>query len=61
MANLPIMWTFAMRNNILSWISGWTFATFSSFHRWIARVVMAELVAHAVAYSLLEYYCMYSP
>ncbi|KAF2009999.1 hypothetical protein BU24DRAFT_436872 [Aaosphaeria arxii CBS 175.79] len=56
MANLPLMWTFAMRNNILSWISGWTFATFSSFHRWIARVVMAELVAHAVAYSLSDYY-----
>ncbi|KAF3001773.1 hypothetical protein E8E13_000895 [Curvularia kusanoi] len=56
MANLPLMWTFAMRNNILSWASGWSFATFNSFHRWISRVVMGELIAHAIAYSLSEYY-----
>lgn len=60
MANLPLMWTFAMRNNVLIWFSGWNFATFNIFHRWIARVVVAELIAHAVAYSLSEYYCTYS-
>ncbi|KAH9872134.1 hypothetical protein J1614_006396 [Plenodomus biglobosus] len=52
-ANLPILWTFAMRNNVLAWCSGWSFATFNVYHRWIARVVVAELVAHAVAYSLV--------
>ncbi|KAF2852735.1 hypothetical protein T440DRAFT_419607, partial [Plenodomus tracheiphilus IPT5] len=55
MANLPIMWTFAMRNNILTWFSGWSFATFNVYHRWIARVIVVELITHAVAYTLVTY------
>ncbi|CBX99706.1 hypothetical protein LEMA_P072950.1 [Plenodomus lingam JN3] len=55
MANLPIMWTFAMRNNVIAWFSGWNFSTFNVYHRWIARVIMAELIAHAVSYTLVMY------
>ncbi|EXJ81391.1 hypothetical protein A1O3_07682 [Capronia epimyces CBS 606.96] len=54
-ANLPLMFTFAMRNNVLSWLTGWNYATFSQFHRWIARMAMTLLFVHAVTYTLYEF------
>lgn len=50
-ANMPLVWLFASRNNILLWVTGWSFATFNRFHRWVARVAVAQIVAHAVAYT----------
>jgi hypothetical protein len=36
-ANLAIFWLFGIRNNMLIWLTGWDFATFARFHRWVAR------------------------
>lgn len=51
MTNLPLVWIFSSRNDVLLWVTGWTFATFNRFHRWVARVAVAQVVAHGVAYT----------
>lgn len=60
MANLPLLWIFGTRNDILLWLSGWTFATFNRFHRWVARVAVAQAVAHSVAYTFQLIYSKHS-
>jgi hypothetical protein len=51
-ANTPLLIALAGRNNILIWLTGWSFDTFQLYHRWIARVVLAEATAHVIAYTL---------
>lgn len=50
-ANLPLVWLFSSRNNFLLWVTGWSYETFSQFHRWIARVTTLEAVIHSVGYT----------
>lgn len=52
MANMPLMWVFAMRNNLLLWLTGWSFTTFNQFHRWIARIATIEAVIHSIGYTV---------
>lgn len=52
-ANLILIWTFGIRNNTLMWLTGWDFATYNNFHRWVARVATVEAVVHSVAYTVL--------
>lgn len=52
-ANLPLIWLFATRNNIVLFITGWSFDTAMQFHRWMGRISTAEALVHSVAYSLL--------
>lgn len=54
-ANLPIIWLFAIRNNILIWATGWDFATFNRFHRWIARLATAQAIAHSIGHTVLAF------
>ncbi|KZF21331.1 hypothetical protein L228DRAFT_170648 [Xylona heveae TC161] len=49
--NLPLVWLFASRNNVLLWLTGWSFPTYNMFHRWVARVATAEAVIHGVCYT----------
>jgi predicted ferric reductase len=51
-SNLPLLFTFAMRNNVLLWMTGWSFATFSKFHRWAARVATVEAIFHSIGYTV---------
>lgn len=51
-ANVPIVWLFGIRNNILIWLTGWSFSTFNSFHRWAARVATIEAIIHSIAYTV---------
>ncbi|TVY39054.1 Ferric reductase transmembrane component [Lachnellula occidentalis] len=53
-ANLPVMWIFAGRNNILLWATGWDFSTFSIFHRHIGIVATVQAIVHDVAYTVEE-------
>uniref|UniRef100_A0A060T7K7 ferric-chelate reductase (NADPH) n=1 Tax=Blastobotrys adeninivorans TaxID=409370 RepID=A0A060T7K7_BLAAD len=46
---MPLFTLFALRNNILIWVSGWPYATFNTYHRALARVCYALLIIHAVA------------
>ncbi|KAL2065787.1 hypothetical protein VTL71DRAFT_3457 [Oculimacula yallundae] len=52
-ANLPLIWIFGIRNNTLLWLTGWDFAAYNMFHRWVARVATVQAVAHSVAYTVL--------
>lgn len=52
-ANLILVWLFAIRNNVLMWSTGWDFATYNNFHRWVARVATVEAVVHSVTYAIL--------
>ena len=54
-ANLPFLWLFAVRNDFVLWITGWSFATANNFHRWIARVATVEAILHSIGYSVLEF------
>lgn len=50
--NLPILWLFAQRNNVLLWLTGWDYSTYNTFHRWIARLVAVEAVVHGISYTV---------
>ncbi|KAJ5088871.1 hypothetical protein N7456_012487 [Penicillium angulare] len=52
-ANIPLLWLFGGRNNILIWATGWTFATFNVFHRHVARVATLQAVAHTILYLII--------
>lgn len=58
--NIPLVILFAGRNNICQWITGWNYATFVAFHKWVARFVFTLVTIHAicfsVAYSIEGYY-----
>lgn len=55
LANLAIIWLFSMRNNPLILLTGWSFATFNQFHRWIARITFLEIVVHASVFTKYEF------
>lgn len=44
----PLFFLFAMRNNVFIWLTGWSYSTFSTYHRAIARVTYVLLIIHAV-------------
>lgn len=48
MVNLPLLLLFAMRNNVLIFITGWSYARFNVFHRAIARISFILMIVHAV-------------
>ena len=54
-ANLSIFWFFGIRNNILIWLTGWPFATFSRFHRVVAFMSTVEAIIHGMSYSVSAY------
>lgn len=58
-ANMPLLWLFAGRNDIFLWLTGWNFGTFNIFHRYVARVVTAEAIAHAIGYTALTLKCRF--
>jgi hypothetical protein len=50
-ANLILVWLFSGRNNVLLWATGWDYATFSVFHRHIARVATLQAIVHSILYT----------
>ncbi|KAL6947486.1 hypothetical protein ACO0RG_000060 [Hanseniaspora osmophila] len=67
-ANFTINLTFlfAGRNNFLLWCTGWNFQSFITYHKWVSRMTVFNVLAHAIAYYIngsntarnlaLEYY-----
>lgn len=51
--NLPIVVLFASRNNILQWLTGWSYATFQLFHRHAAIIAVLEALVHSVIYTVV--------
>ncbi|KAI9150852.1 ferric-chelate reductase [Paramyrothecium foliicola] len=54
-ANFPLIWLFGMRNNVVIWLTGWSFGTYTNFHRWVARVATLQAIIHSVGYTALIY------
>ncbi|PPJ50983.1 hypothetical protein CBER1_06818 [Cercospora berteroae] len=50
-AQLPMVWVFASRNDPVMWLTGWSFATFNRFHRLVARISVFHAVVHSIAYT----------
>lgn len=49
-ATLPLMILFGGRNNFLLWLTRWKFATFITYHRWIARLIVLMAFIHGLCY-----------
>ncbi len=56
-ANLPMLWMFSGRNNVFMWATGWSFSTFNTFHRNIARVATIQAIVHSIGWSAIEGNC----
>jgi predicted ferric reductase len=50
---LPLIFLFAGRNNIMMWITGWSFDTFNVYHRWVSRMMTIHAIIHSVGYTVI--------
>ncbi|KAF9693098.1 hypothetical protein EKO04_008588 [Ascochyta lentis] len=57
--NLVFTVLFALRNNPFIWILGVSYDTFNLFHRWTARLVILESIAHVAAFMYNTYRVTY--
>ncbi|KAL6454355.1 CFL1 Probable ferric reductase transmembrane component [Candida maltosa Xu316] len=49
---IPLVILFAGRNNILQYLTRWNYSTFITFHRYVARMMFAFVVIHAVCFTI---------
>jgi len=49
-ANLPLVFLYAGRNNILLSVTNWSHSTFLLMHRWIASIATLQAVVHSAIY-----------
>jgi|SRR5579862_8240482 len=54
-AQIPLLIAFAGRNNILIWLTGWSFTTFNVWHKWVARVCLIHTFVHSVGYTVYAF------
>ncbi|UKZ76225.1 hypothetical protein TrVFT333_003922 [Trichoderma virens FT-333] len=50
-AELPFVFLFSGRANILIYATGWSYRTFSIFHRWLALTLTVEGICHGIIFS----------
>lgn len=58
--NLVFAVLFALRNNPLIWLLHISYDTFNLFHRWIARMVVLQSIAHVFAFGINAYHVEYN-
>ncbi|RCK60570.1 putative ferric reductase transmembrane component [Candida viswanathii] len=51
---MPLVYLFGGRNNVMQWITGMSYNQFMTYHRHIARIMVALVVIHSVNYTILE-------
>ncbi|KAI0461387.1 hypothetical protein LJB42_001056 [Komagataella kurtzmanii] len=51
---LPLLFLFGGRNNILSFCTGLNFSSFIVYHKWIARIMVFNAIMHSAAWTWLE-------
>ncbi|ODV92622.1 hypothetical protein CANCADRAFT_30726 [Tortispora caseinolytica NRRL Y-17796] len=54
--HLPLIIMFAGRNNIISWLTGWSFDTINVLHRWVARGMWLTAIIHGGVYTYVNGY-----
>ncbi|ORY28146.1 ferric reductase like transmembrane component-domain-containing protein [Naematelia encephala] len=52
--NLPLLWVLAGRNDIILWVTGWSYTSANLFHRWVARMTVVEAIIHSAAWTWIE-------
>jgi hypothetical protein len=45
---MPLFTLFALRNNLLIWITGWSYAQFNTYHRAVSRVTHMQFIVHSI-------------
>ncbi|KAL8726391.1 MAG: hypothetical protein Q9166_006742 [cf. Caloplaca sp. 2 TL-2023] len=53
-ANIPLLFLYAGRNNVLLWLTNWSHGTFLLLHRWVAWIATLQAILHSAIY--LEMY-----
>ncbi|WWD05749.1 hypothetical protein V865_003832 [Kwoniella europaea PYCC6329] len=48
--NLPLLWCLAGRNDVILWMTGWSYSTLNLFHRWVARIAILQAIVHSAGY-----------
>lgn len=46
--NMPVLFLFSSRNNILLWLTNWSHATYMLLHRWVARLFLLQTLLHSI-------------
>lgn len=49
-ANIPLVFLYAGRNNVLLWLTNWSHGTFLLLHRWVAWIATLQAILHSVIY-----------
>jgi hypothetical protein len=49
-ANLPLVFLYAGRNNLLLWMTNWSHSTFILLHRWVAAIATLQAMLHSLTY-----------
>lgn len=47
-ANMPVLFLFSSRNNILLWLTNWSHSTYMLLHRWVARLFLLQTLLHSI-------------
>ncbi|OAA75193.1 ferric-chelate reductase [Akanthomyces lecanii RCEF 1005] len=55
-ASMPFIFLFGARSSPLPIITGWSYRTFSNFHRWVAIVMLVESICHGCVFSAFYAY-----
>ncbi|GME71747.1 unnamed protein product [Ambrosiozyma monospora] len=48
---IPLVYLFAGRNNFMQWITGWSYSRFVTFHKWLSRMLILEILIHSLAFT----------
>ncbi|KAK6974381.1 ferric reductase like transmembrane component-domain-containing protein [Favolaschia claudopus] len=46
--NMPVLFLFSSRNNVLLWLTNWSHPTYILMHRWIARLFLLHVLLHSI-------------
>ncbi|MCJ1265028.1 hypothetical protein MMC22_004903 [Lobaria immixta] len=53
-ANIPLIFLYAGRNNVLLWLTNWSHGTFLLLHRWVAWIATLQAILHSVIYLRID-------
>ncbi|OCF57482.1 hypothetical protein L486_04940 [Kwoniella mangroviensis CBS 10435] len=50
--NLPLLWMLAGRNDVVLWLTGWSYSSVNLWHRYIARLAVIQAFIHGICYTI---------
>lgn len=53
---IPLLFLFTGRNNFLQFITRWKYCRFITFHKWLSRAILVEIIIHSVSFALQSKY-----